>query len=194
MAKFKVQVELQGFKMFIEGEREDIPLIRDAVTDQMRGLLTPAATIVEGEKPEENGAKEVTPLPALPPPPAKKKRVTKAKAAAADEEGAVIEFNYDATVWGQPRLEWIGAQKAFWLIYVIQQTTVQREFTAPQIRNTFNARFMEAKPFKRTSNIYRDLPKLKWEGQTVVGVHEGKFFLTQAAEAYFRNLPKPAAG
>ncbi|MEH2257179.1 hypothetical protein [Nostoc sp.] len=47
--KFKIKLKVTGFELEVEGSREDVPFMAQAVGQQMSGLLIPASNIVEGE-------------------------------------------------------------------------------------------------------------------------------------------------
>jgi hypothetical protein len=48
MSRFKGELEVQGLKVKVAGDREDVPLIARELGAQLGGFLQPASRIVEG--------------------------------------------------------------------------------------------------------------------------------------------------
>jgi hypothetical protein len=74
MAKFKLTLKIQGLELEVEGEREVIPQLTQAVQKQISGMLTAPAVLADGKS-----TVEVKTEP--PPPAAKSKRRTPRPAA-----------------------------------------------------------------------------------------------------------------
>src|SRR5262245_41913650 len=59
-----------------------------------------------------------------------------------------------------PQQSWTTAEKSIWLLYVAEKNGAAKEMSVPQITNTFNKHFRQAKPIFKP-NVHRDLGKLK---------------------------------
>lgn len=64
-SKFKIKFKVEKLELEIEGNREDVPLITQALGQQVSGLLAPASDIVQGEITEnydsQRGAVHISP-------------------------------------------------------------------------------------------------------------------------------------
>ncbi len=106
MAKFKVSLKITGFELNIEGNRDDVPLLTQAVGQQFAGLLGPAIDIVEGDvvevssKPapllvEEKAAKK----------PARRRTPTSSVSHTnnGEKKDVAIDWRHDTSKWGAPQ-------------------------------------------------------------------------------------------
>lgn len=162
MSRFKVELEVQGLKVKIEGAREDAPLIAKELGAQLGGLLQPASRIVEGEMVEEqrdNASNSTIPLATLSGP-SKKRRRKVAATSSENEPDAAIDFVSDPSKYGNPRQSWKTADKAIWLIYVLTANGKGDQFSTRSLVETFNKHFKQSGTIT-TSNVTRDLGRAR---------------------------------
>lgn len=162
--EFKVRFKIQNLELEIEGSREDIPVITQAVGQQFAGMLNPANVIVEGELIEENQGQQPPPQPQ---PENKSKRPTRSRSGRASSRSTTdgapnIVWTHDPDTWGTPKKKWNTATKSLWLLYVMTKDGTANELTAGQIANIFNQHFKQSGEI-RPNNVARDLGKLKLE-------------------------------
>lgn len=126
--KFKIKLKVTGFELEIEGSREDVPLMAQAVGQQMSGLLTPASNIVEGEIIEN---KELPPLPSEAKPKTRKKRSSRQYSQTSTNstlngKGKAVAFDWkhEPLKWGTPQQDWSTAFKD---ILLVQRTDLTAE-------------------------------------------------------------------
>ena len=164
MSKFKINLELTGLKLNIEGSREDIPLITQGLAQQLTGLIAPAAAIASGDEDVlENRASAPPPMVQEVRKKAKRKPAgarSGATADAADGAGGPVNYRHDAEKYGSAKQTWTTAQKAMWLLHVVGESAGQKELSAAVIASTFNQHFKQSGPIQR-GNVGRDLGKLK---------------------------------
>ncbi len=199
MSKFKIKLKITGFEMEIEGSRDDVPLINQAIGQQISGLIQPMNDIVEGEAKiiEEKNVKaaEVQDHEELK---SKKRKRTSSrkketsKTNSTEEINNVVDFRHDPQKHSSPSQIWKTTEKCIWLMYVLGKETNQTEFTAKQITETFNRYFKEAKLIEY-SNVNRDLGRAKAKGlKATVGQDVSKnpstWFLTQDGKAVAEKL------
>ena len=202
MAKFKMKMKLQGFELEIEGEREDIPLIAQNLGEQFSGLLAPAANIAEGEVPRKQVSNNAT---AIPVPEAKPIRKRKRQSSTSrggsngtsSESKNILNWEHNPERWGNPLQTWTTAEKAIWLIYVVEQELNTTSLPASQITATFNHHFKQAKTV-HPPNVTRDLGRLKSGANSDVGEDSTKspseWFLTTAGKKKVEALIAAALG
>ena len=180
MAKFEIEFELTGLKLKIRGERDDIPNISQNIGQQVAGLFSPAAKIVEGgvSPGVPNQARLVE---AVRPVERVKRGKKKTAAAEGGDTSPRIAWTHDPNKWGTARQGWKAREKIIYLMYVVTQETQAKELTAPQIVQAFNDQFRQAGPLD-PKNMSRDLGGLKDRllvGETV-GDALSVWFLTEA--------------
>jgi hypothetical protein len=184
-SRFKVKLKLE---LEIEGTRDDVPLITEAVGQQVAGMLSPTSSIVEGEITEVHD--EPKAQPATMPSPAKKSRTRKTRQSQPIEQNETTfpEWIHDPSKWGTPKQEWNAATKSLWLLYVISKETGIKELTPAQIESNFNAKFQDAKMI-HSNNISRDLGKLaKSPSNPPVGKNGKAWYMTQSGEKQALSL------
>src|SRR4051812_29201836 len=49
MAKFHIKLKLQGLELEVDGTRDDLPVLREALAQQFSGLLGPATDLADGQ-------------------------------------------------------------------------------------------------------------------------------------------------
>lgn len=174
MAKFKISLKVQALEVNIEGEREDIPAISRALSQQLTGLIAPSVGIAslgsdEHEDPQGPSAPQPAQLVEE-----VKRRTTKKRAASkrptpgTDATDAPVDWRHDPAKYGSPAQAWSSANKAIWLLYVVSESTDIKELSAKRIADTFNKHFRQAKTIL-AFNVSRDLGKLKGKAPALIG-------------------------
>jgi hypothetical protein len=164
MSKFKIKMKLSGFELEIEGSKDDIPNIQQALSQQLGGLLQPGAGFIEESSPPP--MRTIEPAPALSAPvrSAKPRRRTTtssaAKANGVEVDVALENWPRDVSKYLLPTQSWSTSQKALWILYVALKENLAKEASANQIRDTFNFHYRQAKTIN-SSNVNRDLGRLK---------------------------------
>lgn len=189
MSKVKIKLELQGLKLEIEAERENIPSITRGITEQLAGIFRAPGSVL-GVEPEQLpnrtiqlAAADETKNAKIP----KRRRTS----STAESAGTAIDFRHDVAKYGNPKQEWNTAQKALWLIYVVSKQTEHKELSQGSIADTFNKHFKQAKLIQQ-GNVGRDLGKLKILASAPVGEDTTKspsvWYLTDESEKYIQKL------
>ncbi|MFN8516487.1 MAG: hypothetical protein U0841_28680 [Chloroflexia bacterium] len=163
--KFKISLKLTGFELQIEGSRDDVPLMAQAVGQQLTGMLMPAADFIEGEVVEPKvPALAATIEPAVKPSrkrPARSRTRTLTSAKPNPAPGnESIDWTHNPEKWGNPKQQWNPTQKAMWLLYVVSKEANTSELTSRSIANTFNKHFRESGTIL-VQNVARDLGRRK---------------------------------
>jgi hypothetical protein len=184
MAKFHVKLKIQGFELEVDGTRDEVPVIGQALGQQLAGLLAPAAQIASGDITPEPVISVVTETAK----PGRRKGTRVAvggTAAPSSKKEAPINWLHDVTKFGTPQQSWNTADKAIWLLYVATEAASATEMSTKQIEVTFNKHFRTAGQI-RAFNISRDLAKVKQAAgkESPVGQDTTKpsepWFLTEA--------------
>jgi hypothetical protein len=198
MAKFEIEFELQGLKLKVKGEREDIPQIAQNLGQQVAGLFQPMADIVDGQVPRKQV--EATVQGAEPNGRAKVGRPRRSRPPSQTDgssEPKVIEWAHDPNKWGTPKQQWKGWQKILWLLYVVDQEKGLKELSGPQIADTFNTHFRQAGLLNKNS-MPRDLGALKQRTPSFVGDRATQspitWFLTEMGVKEAEKLVADAKG
>jgi hypothetical protein len=187
MSKFKIKMKLSGFELEIEGSKEDVPNIQQALSQQLGGLLQPAAGLIE-ETPQPQ-MKTIESEPVTAPPvrnnkPRKRAASTAApRSSGSESDAALSNWPRDITKYCAPTQSWSTREKSLWVMYVALKEEIAAELSTNQIRSTFNKHYRQAKTID-TSNINRDLGRLK--GKLVledVDKSPSAWFLTDAGIA-----------
>jgi len=197
MSKFKVKMKLQGFELEIEGSREDVPLIAQNLSQQLSGLMAPAGAIIDGQSLNT----PLTSAPAILTAGSTDTSSTKRKSRRHSGNPktppdiaveSVVHWRHDSTKYGSPQQEWVTADKAIWLLYVVKMETQTAELSANQIFSTFNKHFKQAGIIQKF-NVKRDLGKLKvGKGAALVGEDTTKdpscWYLTASGDKKAQEL------
>lgn len=164
--KFKISLKLTGLELQIEGSKEDVPLMAQAVGQQLTGMFMPAADFIEGEAVESiaPAALAASVEPAVKPSRKRSSRSktrtsTGAKPSPAPGNDA-IDWAHNPEKWGNPKQQWNPTQKAMWLLYVVSKEANTAELTSRSIANTFNKHFRESGTIL-VQNVARDLGRRK---------------------------------
>jgi Tfp pilus assembly major pilin PilA len=161
--KFKIKLKVTGFELEIEGNREDVPLMAQAVGQQMSGFLIPASGIVEGEIIEDKTLPQAT-IESQSKPQKKqtnrRRSTTSTKSASNSKKTAdAIDWKHNPMKWGSPQQDWTAADKSIWLLYVVSKESNISELTGSEVSTTFNKHFRQSGQIK-TGQINRDLAGL----------------------------------
>lgn len=159
MSRFKMEFELQGLKVKIEGSREDASLITQNLGGQIAGVLQPITQIIDGTANTSGNETEVS-LTESPSKKHRKRRQSSIAHSASKDESAALDFKISPEKFGVPRQTWKTAEKALWLIYVLQDSNKGDQHTTRTIVETFNKHFKQSGTIT-TSNVTRDLGRLK---------------------------------
>jgi hypothetical protein len=175
MAKLEVKFELTGLKFEITGERDDVSAALESLQQQVAALAHSAASTagaIDG-RPPQNGRMLTAQLPpggqsieaeasirgALAPPGARLKS-KRGGSGSPRSTAEAIQLTHDAEKYGFPKQEWNTANKAMWLLYVVEAQTDQKEASAHVIAASFKKYFKEFGNIL-THNIVRDLGSSK---------------------------------
>lgn len=197
MSKFKIKMKLTGFELEIEGSKEDVPSIQQALSQQLGGLLQPAAGLIEEAPQPQMKTIEAEPV-ALPASPSRngkaKKRPTQpsSRSNGADADVPLDPWPRDVSKYVSPTQKWNTRDKALWVLYVAHEENIASEASGIQIRDTFNLHYRQANPIT-LSNINRDLGRVK--GQLVgedMKTTPPSWFLTEAGIAAVAQKIKEA--
>ena len=176
-SKFKIKLKLQGLELEVEGTRDEIPMIAQSLSSQLTGMLSPMAALASMPDPkaalgpktptDETSAEDVTPP--------KKKGTTSRRAtpksnssSTSSPEPSAVDWSHDPEKWGYPKQDWTAAEKALWLLYVVENEKQLTELSATQISNSFNKHFKQAKTIK-SFTVTRDLGRKKTGKDSPVG-------------------------
>jgi hypothetical protein len=164
MSKFKIKMKLTGFELEIEGSKDDVPNIQQALSQQLSGLLQPPAGLIEETPRPQMKTIEVEPAVAPTGRNARpRKRPTSSatpKSNGAESEVALDNWPRDVSNYCSPAQGWSTREKALWVLYVAHKEGIAPEISTSQIRETFNLHYRQAKTID-TSNINRDLGRVK---------------------------------
>jgi hypothetical protein len=185
MSKFRVSLKLTGLELMIEGTRDDVPAMAQAVGHQMAGLLSGGATVIEAE-PHIINAPELPVQDTMSPRRKPSKRSARAGTnggSGSDDQSVaeILNWKHDPAKWGTPDQKWTTNIKALWLLYVVSKELTVDELSSRAIANTFNKHLRQA-GLLRVGNISRDLGRLKgmhpaWVGENTT-VSPSCWFLT----------------
>jgi len=200
MGKFKVDLEIQGLKLRVEGSSEDAPMIASNLNRQFSGLIGPAIAIVEGQAPDGPLGRQQA-LPAGTSDAAKRrsrtKRRTSAEGETADKPSPAIDWRNDVEKFGVPSQSWTAVKKAIWLLWALSQQTTHHELTRFQIVETFNKHFKSA-GLLIVGNVQRDLSKEKLKRPPRVSEDTSPdpslWFLTDTGKKFAQELVVEALG
>jgi hypothetical protein len=161
VSKFRIKFKLQGMELEVEGSREDLPVLRQALTHQIAGALNPATELAGGE------LKNVTPLasasasgPGTRTGTSRKGRKGKPSNNNSATATEPLDFRHEPDKFGSPRQSWSTGKKALWLMYVVASITEGSELSAAALAATFRKHFKQSGPIQ-PGHTARDLGKLK---------------------------------
>jgi len=181
MAKFRIRMKVQGFELEVDGEREDIPAITNAVKDQLGGLVISGEVVTDGRKQLEPGNRGATEDDKG------GRRRNRSGGRSSEAAAAPIEFRHDPAKYGNPTQDWNAAQKCIWLLFVIEGTTGTKEVSGPQLAATFNSSF-KASGKLHPPHVTRDLAKEKIKNPAPIGEDKGLYYLTDEGKRQAQQL------
>jgi hypothetical protein len=161
MAKFRIKLKLQGLDLEVEGTRDDLPVIRQALTEQVAGLIGPATELADGEVQGRGALGGATAAAAAATEAKRGRRKTRTTpAGTADAKETPVNWRHDTSKYGNPLQAWSNADKAVWLLYVAAKEADTPEMSNGTIVATFKKHFRTAGEIRR-GNLPRDLGRLK---------------------------------
>jgi carbamoylphosphate synthase small subunit len=204
LAKFHIKLKVQGFELEVDGVRDDLPVLRQAITEQIAGLIAPATDLAGGEVSDHHALSGATAAAAAATEKSKrsrrKSRVASAAATADTKDKALDDWHHDSSKYGSPSQTWKNSQKAIWLMYVAAKQATVQEMSNGTIVATFSKYFRQAGAI-RASNLARDLGLLKSaQNGTPASVQEdvtkspAVWYLTDAGVAQGEQLVAQALG
>jgi hypothetical protein len=196
MGKFEVEMVLTGFKLKIRGERDDMPVIKRNLEQQMAGLLSPAANIAQSRLPPNTIDADIVHRDGSGRP-KKASRVRRTGPANGEPRSTALDFHHDFDQFGVPSQTWPAGKKILWLLYIASREAQATELSGPVIAETFNKHFRQSGMLKK-SNMPRDLRILKQKNPGLVGDNANgspiNWFLTTEGEKEAAGLVAEAKG
>jgi hypothetical protein len=191
-------MKLQGLELEIEGAREDAAAISQNIGAQLSSMMQPVTGIIDGETPYKNGFSNSAPqLINVLPKKTRRARQTHSGSVADGENSQVINFVSSPEKFGNPQQTWKTADKALWLMYVLQENEMGTEFSTKTIVDTFNTHFKQSGKIT-TSNVTRDVGRLKTKKPALVGENAGSnpptWFLVEEGRKRAQGLVAEALG
>jgi hypothetical protein len=191
MGKFRIRVKLQGFELEVDGDREDIPAITNAVQRQLGGMMQTADFAAAQPEPRpEPLTIESTEVKGKK---SSRKRSSTDRSSADSNLPRVIEFRHESSTYGSPKQNWTVAQKCIWLLFVLDGIKGLKEVTAPQLTATWNSQFKAAGKL-HPPNVPRELSTAKVSSPAPVGEDKASWFLTDEGKAVAQTLVKEGLG
>jgi len=119
MSKFTIKLELQGWKIEVEGTKEDAPKLAQRIGQQLGGLLQAPAMLASGNanpgtQPLE-GETEADGNGTL------KKRRPRKSGSGGRMPAELLNFVHDPSKYGSPQQVWTTTQKAIWFLYIVSK-------------------------------------------------------------------------
>jgi hypothetical protein len=184
VANYKISIELEKLKIYVEGARDIAPEIANNVAQQIATVLQPAGLI---EGPSDNGQ----PINVTHIAPAKRQGRRRSGATRSDPpNGGSVNWPHDPAKWGTPVQTWQQWKKIMWLLFVVEQALGNSSgLTADQVNDTFNTKFKDAGLIVK-GNIKRDLSKQDENFGSV----DGRWFLKQGGKTEAAKLVAEAKG
>lgn len=183
MSKFSVKIKIQGLEIEVEGSQDAAPRIAQRVGEQISTLVKPPLLIEMGKSNGSLGSES-----SEEPGKAKKKKPGSggggSKASADD-----VTFTHNPTQHGSPAQAWTTAQKAIWLLYVINS---DKPLSGYSIAKAFNKNFKSAGAINN-GNVNKGLEKERLKGTSAtVGADTAdgttRYYLTEAGKAMGAKL------
>jgi hypothetical protein len=163
VAKFHIKMKVQGFELEVDGTRDDLPVLRQALTQQFAGLMGPATDLADGDAAPRSvlgGATAAAAAASENGKRARRKARGATDAAGGDGKDVAVDWRHDTATYGSPLQKWKNSQKAIWLLYVGSSAANVPEMSNGTIAATFTKHFRQAGPIRK-SNLARDLGLLK---------------------------------
>lgn len=152
IANFEINIELQGLKIHVKGDRELAPEIATEVAQKISGMIQPAG-LIEALPERQNGHPTIDASQGA----SSRKRRRSAQKSASNGSGTEpVNWTHDPSKWGTPLQEWKQWQKVAWLLYVVENETGKDGLATGEIVDVFAAKFKAAGLLIK-GNIPRDL-------------------------------------
>lgn len=208
MAQARVKVKLGGFKievgnfeLEVVGERNDMPQLKEAALQHVRGLLGPAVQVVDGASAqaqrtlpfgdggspmEDHNEVQVS---------SKARASRRAKAtngkAGVKANANPLDWKPDTQRFGEPKVAWSNFEKGAWLLYCYRKEPGSGGLTAGVIAATFNKHFPHAKQIV-LSYLTRDLQRNAKSTKPVVSEDSTQdpstWYMTEFGGQYVEDL------
>jgi hypothetical protein len=200
MSKFHLKLKIQGFELEVVGTREDVPVLREALTQQVAGMLPPAMEMADAEvRPNRAPLSGATTSPTPDHTKRGRRHLSRPQAKGTENESP-IEWRHDTAKYGSPMQAWSNAEKAMWLLYVAGNEANAAEMSNRQIITTFKKQFRSAGPILG-KNLTRDLSRYKVaQNSTAPLVSDDTtktppvWYLTDAGKKHAQKLVAQALG
>jgi hypothetical protein len=194
--KFKLgEIKISGVELEIEDDREQATATLAALQNQIAGVVQPAvskALLGAGQVIDAspvNGQQAATPAPRKP----RRKLTSSAPAKAAEDGAQPIAFVHDPEKFGNPQQGWTAANKAMWLLWVVEQAANVKELTPTAIANVFNQHYRDFGMILK-GNVRRDLGILRTKTPSLVGTDTNRspqvWFLSASGKSHAERLAK----
>jgi hypothetical protein len=198
--KFKLgEIKISGIELEIEDERESATAALNTLQSQLTGAFQPAlskALLGAGAPVIDAPVNGQASLDATAPQKRTRRRAASSAAPKPVNEAVpeqAVAFVHDPDKFGNPSQQWNTANKAIWLLWVVEQATEQKELTAPQIADVFNRHYREFGTIL-SFNISRDLGNQRKKSPAPVGTDPNRnpqvWFLYDAGKAHAQRLAK----
>ena len=196
--KLKLRWVSKGFELELEGQRSDVEEVLRAATDAEAAVAAAVTAAVGGEKtlPTET---RVAAAETAPPTKAKSKRTRTRKkptpaGSSSTSQGATpvaLDFAKDEERFGSPASDWKTKEKAMWLLYMLDELGLGKEFTGKTLSETFNKHYRRYETIT-TGNVNRDLGTLSTKKPKLVAADTTKadepWYLTEPGVAHVKEL------
>ena len=191
MAKFSVSFKIQALELKIEGERDSIPQIGNALAKQFAGLITTPQTVAGTSTPAAIEAPLVDNTP-------QKKKPTRTRTSKGEGlTSEAIDFVHNVETLGFPKQDWTTQKKSIWLLWALEKEATVTEASGIHLTATFNKHFRTAGSVF-LQNVNRDLGKAKKKAPSLVNenttVSPPLWFLTTAGKEEAKSLVEECKG
>jgi hypothetical protein len=199
MSKFKVRFKVEKLELDIEGERQSVPEVTQAIQKHLSSLLMAPAVLAGGNA--NGGAHEKTITDAVDITSSRRNKrrpsTRGVTGSGGDKQNLAIDFKHNPEQWGNPLQGWSASRKAIWLLFVAKNQFEVKEMSSNVITETFNKHFRSAGAI-RSFTVTRDLGKLKSKSPAWVGEDATQtppaWYLVAEGENVARKLVSEATG
>ena len=194
--KFKLgEIRISGVELEIEDDREAANAALSNVQNLLAGAVQPVvskALLGAGQVIDTtptNGQQTSTSVLR------KRRKLNSSAATKTSEDGAAqpITFIHDPHTYGNPQQAWTTANKAIWLLWVVERATGVKELTVTAIANMFNQHYRNFGTIHK-GNVQRDFGLQRTKTPPPVGTDTNqspqKWFLYEAGKNHAERLAK----
>jgi hypothetical protein len=189
MGKFRIRLKLQGLELEVDGDREDIPAITTAVSNQLTGMIIPAENFADGRKQLIDGANNGAGVSGDDDKKKDRRGRRGGSRGSGEPAAAAIEYKHDGVKYGNPVQGWTLEEKCIWLLYILKKIANINEVSGPQLAATFNQYFKPAGKI-HPPHVTIKLGKKKLENPPPIGEDKGNYYLTDEGEKQADQLIK----